>query len=149
MDRMAKSKGPEVLVIMFGPSQGCVYHHGARSPNSVFDGVFSHPIVVVSTDSAMLYPLSLRRKLGCEFLGRIDSIIRAVSMNLNTDCGSLSFKTELGLNSLCASQSDLVNNGQLSACGIAEDSSAPIFLGGEIVASCRELSPKERGLILI
>jgi len=70
---------------------------------------------------------------------------------LNGDANGRSFTLELqlGLNSFGSSETDLVNNGNLSTSSIAEESAATVFLRRERVTSSGELATLKTRLVLI
>ena len=125
---VAESQRPEIPLIVLGPAEGGVYHEGAASTNGVLNGIFGHPIVVMPANPAVLNPLALGGQLGGKFLGRVDTIVSAICLNLDASGGSFALESELGLNGFGASETNLVNHCELTTRSITEDGAAPKLL---------------------
>jgi hypothetical protein len=111
--------------------------------------VLRDAIVMMATDTAVLDALTLGGQLSGKLLGSLDPIVGAVGTGLNARSGSFAFKTELGLNGLSSSETDLVNDGEFGAGSVTKDGAAAELLGTEIIPSCGELSAKKWGLVLV
>jgi hypothetical protein len=148
-DGVTEGQGPEVPLIVLRPTKGRVNHHRASRANGVFDSRFGHAIVVVPADPAMPDALTLGGKCGGKFLGGVDAVVSAVGTDLNANTSSFTFKTKLGLNSLGAGETHLVDDGEFSTGRIAENGPATKLLGGKVVSTRRELAPEKRRLVLV
>jgi hypothetical protein len=146
---MAEGQGPKVPLIMLGPSKGRINHDGASGPNGVLDGRFSNAIVVVATDAAVFDALPLGGQFGGKLLGGVDPIVRTVVTDVDTNTSGFTLKSELGLNSLSPSETNLMDDGEFPTGSIAEDGPAAKLLSSEVVATSGELTAEKRGLILV
>jgi hypothetical protein len=135
MDGMAEGKRPKITVIVLRPTEGGKDHHRSTGANGIFDGIFSHSIMMVTADAAVFNALTLGDELRREFLGGIDAVVGAVGANLNADGGSFALKGKFGLHRLSASKSDLVNHRELPTGCIAENRTATEFLSGNVVTT--------------
>jgi hypothetical protein len=120
-------------LIVLWPLKGGIDHHGTSSPNGVFDGIFGHTIVMVPSNTTVTDTLAFGDQFGGELLGSIDPIIGTVVANLDTNGGSLTLKTELGLHGFSAGESNLVDCREFTAGGVAEDSATRELLSSDVV----------------
>jgi hypothetical protein len=85
------------------------------------------------SDATVLDALAFQSEFGGELLRGIDTIVGTVVSNLHTGGRGLSFKANLGLDRLGACEAHLVDDSELGASGVAENSPAAEFLTGESV----------------
>jgi hypothetical protein len=110
VNSVAEGQGPEVALVMLGPTESGVDHEGTPGANSILDSILGHPVVVMAPDAAVLDSLTFQGKLRGEFLGSVYTIVGTIVANLYSGGGGLALKAKLGLNSLGAGQSDLVDD---------------------------------------
>jgi hypothetical protein len=133
MNGVTKGKGPEVTMIVFGPSEGCKDHERATGQEGVFDCIFSNVIVVMATHSTVADALTLGGQFGGEFFRGVNAIAGAVSLHLDTGGGGFPLKTNLGLHRFSAGESNLMDYGQLGTSRITEDSASLELLRQEVI----------------
>jgi hypothetical protein len=149
VDSMAEGKGPEISMIVLGPSKGSKDHDGTTGPNGALDGVFSDSIMVMATDATVFDTLALWDQFSGKFLGSINSIVRAVVTDLDTHRGGFSFKGKLCLHRFSPGEANLMDHGEFPAGGITEDGTTTVLLARDVVAASRELTAKKRWLVLV
>jgi hypothetical protein len=139
MDSVAEGKGPEITLIVFGPPKGKMNHHCPSSRHSGLDAVLSNGVVMVATDTAMLDPLAFAQQLGNELFAGANTFVSTTVIDTETNGCSYFLELELGLICLCASKTDLVNNGDFATGSIAEETTSTELLRGERVTAAGEL----------
>jgi hypothetical protein len=130
VDGMAESQRPEIALIMLRPLEGGIYHDGLASANGVLDCVFGDTIVVMAPNATALGPLSLGGQFGGELLGRVDLVVSTICLNVDTGGGGFTLEPELGLNSIGAGETNLVDHSEFSTGSITEDGAAKELLRG-------------------
>jgi hypothetical protein len=67
-DGMAECERPQITLIMLGPSERRVNHHGPRYTDGVLDRIICHPIMMVAPDTTVLDSLSFGDLFSRKFL---------------------------------------------------------------------------------
>jgi hypothetical protein len=149
VDSMAKSKRPEIALVMFRPAESSKNHHGASSAHGIFDCIFGDAIVVMTTNATVFNPLPFGGQFGGELLRSIDAVVGTIGTNVNTSGGRLALELELGLNGFCSSKAYLVDHREFATRGVTKDSATSELLSSEIVPTSGELAPEKRRFILV
>jgi hypothetical protein len=84
-DGMAKSEQPEIPVVVPGPTKGVVDHNGMSCVDCILDGIFSHSIVMMTTNPTEIDALSLGGQFGTKFFGGIYAIVGTIGADTDTN----------------------------------------------------------------
>jgi hypothetical protein len=133
VDGVAKGKGPEVPMIVLGPTKGGKDHDSSTGPNGVFDCIFCDSVMMMTANPTVFDALALGYQLRGEFLGGIDPIVRAVVTDLDSDGGGFTFEGQLGLYGFRTSETNLMNHSEFPTGGVAEDGTATVLLARDVV----------------